>query len=232
MEVYRRRVYDAVYGFKDYAGEAERLRALIQERLPEARSLLDVACGTGKHLEQLRRRYEVAGVDLDPEQAALARERLPGLEITVADMVELDLGRRFDVVTCLFSSIGYVRSEERLRRALARLAAHLETPGLLVVEPWLTPDVYRERHVGALFVDEPELKLARMNTAGRRGSLSVMDFHYLLATPDGIERWEERHELGLFSDEQYRGALVAAGLDVEHDPEGLIGRGLYLGLRR
>ena len=48
-------LYDAIYSFKDYAGEAETLRALVEERAPGARSLLDVACGTGKHLAELRR---------------------------------------------------------------------------------------------------------------------------------------------------------------------------------
>lgn len=33
----------------------------------------------------------------------------------------------------------------------------------------------------------------------------------------------------LFNDGQYREALVAAGLSVEHEPEGLMGRGLYIG---
>ena len=58
-------IYDTVYSFKDYAAEAERVNELIQSRRPGAASLLDVACGTGKHLEQLRRWYAVEGVDLD-----------------------------------------------------------------------------------------------------------------------------------------------------------------------
>ena len=33
-------LYDAIYSFKDYAGEAETLRALVEERAPGARTLL------------------------------------------------------------------------------------------------------------------------------------------------------------------------------------------------
>jgi ubiquinone/menaquinone biosynthesis C-methylase UbiE len=70
------RFYDAIYAWKDYPAEVDRLLSIIRERVPEAGSLLDVACGTGKHLELLRDHYRVEGVDLDPEMIALARERL------------------------------------------------------------------------------------------------------------------------------------------------------------
>ena len=65
-------IYDAVYSFKDYAAEAERIHTLIQERTPGAATLLDVACGTGKHLEQLARWYEVQGLDLNEDFVAIA----------------------------------------------------------------------------------------------------------------------------------------------------------------
>ena len=68
-----------------------------------------------------------------------------------------------------------------------------------------------------------------MTISGREGSLSIMSFEYLVGTPAGIESFSERHEATLFTDEEYRAAFAAAGLVVEHDPEGLIGRGLYIG---
>jgi SAM-dependent methyltransferase len=201
---------------------------LIQERSSGARTLLDVACGTGAHLEHLAG-YEAEGLDLDPEMLAVARERLPKVAFHEGDMVDFDLGKRFDAVVCMFSSIGYVRSEERLRSAIAAMAHHLEPGGVLVVEPWLSPEVWVDRHVGAVFVDEPELKIARMNVGQREGDISIFEFEYLVGTPNGLERLNERHELGLFTVEQYLEAFRAAGLEADHDPEGPMGRGLYIG---
>jgi SAM-dependent methyltransferase len=222
------RIYDAIYAsVRDYPREAAELDRLIQERRPGARTLLDAACGTGAHLEHLTG-YEAEGLDLDPEMLAVARERLPDLAFHEGDMVAFDLGRRFDAVVCMFSSIGYVRTEERLRSAIAAMARHLEPGGVLVVEPWLTPEVWMDRHVGAVFVDEPELKIARINAAEREGNLSSFEFEYLVGTPEGVEHFTERHELGLFTVEEYLGAFRAAGLEADYDPEGPMGRGLYV----
>ncbi|TML45649.1 MAG: class I SAM-dependent methyltransferase [Actinobacteria bacterium] len=222
------RLYDAIYAsVRDYPREASELDRLIQERRPGARTLLDLACGTGAHLEHLTG-YEAEGLDLDAEMLAVARERLPNVAFHEADMADFDLGKRFDAVVCMFSSIGYVRTEERLRSATASMARHLEPGGILVVEPWLAPADWLDRHVGAVFVDEPELKIARMNIAQREGNVSIVEFEYLVGTPDGIERFSERHELGLFTVEQYLEAFRAAGLEANHDPEGPMGRGLYV----
>ena len=224
-------LYDAVYSFKDYRTESEQLHALIAERSPGASTLLDVACGTGKHLEQLRSWYGVSGLDLDPQLLAVARERLGGVELHEGDMTAFSLGRRFDVVTCLFSSIGYVGTVERLNGAVATMATHLNPGGVLIVEPWLTPEVWEADRPHLLSVDQPDLKIARMTISGREGRLAIMNFEYLIGTPAGIQAFSERHEAALFTDDEYRQAFAAAGLSVEHDPEGLIGRGLYIAQR-
>ncbi len=60
-------IYDAIYGFKDYAGEAMKIRQLIARERPGARTILDIACGTGEHARLLSPDFEVDGIDLEPK---------------------------------------------------------------------------------------------------------------------------------------------------------------------
>ena len=212
------RVYDLLYSFKDYEVEARDLVRLIHERNPGATSLLDVACGTGKHLELLRGDFsDVAGVDLNAELLAIAQERLPDVPFTAADMRTFDLGRTFDAVTCMFSSVGYLRDEADLAEAIARMAAHLGPGGVLIVDGWVRPDAWWPgTNVQALAETAGGVAAARVARTWREGDRSVLDMRYLIATADdGFEQEQERHELTLFSDEAYRAAFETASLAPE-----------------
>jgi SAM-dependent methyltransferase len=224
------RYYDKIYSFKDYRGETDRLMAIFRAHQRSAGTqLLDVACGTGRHLEYLRDVYDVEGLDLSLELLTIARQRLPGIPLHHGDMTAFDLGKTFDLVTCLFSSIGYVKTLENLARAVGCMARHLRVGGLLIIEPWFTPDTWRAGTVHAIFIDEPELKIARINTSFVMGHLSIFDLHYLVGTPPGTEHFVEHHEMGLFTTDEMHAALAAVGLEVTFDPQGLMGRGLFIG---
>lgn len=227
--------YDAIYAAigKDDAHEAQMVHDLVQQhKHSPGKRLLDVACGTGHHLVTLEQWYEVEGLDLDPRMLAIARRRCPGVRFHRGDLATFKLPQRFDVVTCLFSSIGYAGTVQRLNHALRTMSRHVVPGGVVVVEPWITPEKFEEGHLGAVFVDQRDLKIARINSSTRKAGVSVLRFHYLVGTPSGITRFTESHRLGLFAHERYVSAFREAGLDVIHDPEGLIGRGLYIGVRR
>lgn len=226
------RYYDAVYSWKDYAQEATHLKRFIAtHKRSVGNTLLDIACGTGGHVPYLRDEFAYEGLDLDPQMLALASQRFPQVVFHQGDMVDFDLGRQFDVVTCLFSSIGYVKTVLRLRQAIATMARHLRPGGALLVGAFFTPRDWHPGQPHAIFVDQPDLKLARMNVSAVDGNVAMLDFHYLVATSDGVEHFTEHHELGLFTDEEYRAAFTQAGLEVHRDDEWPGGRGMYIGTR-
>jgi len=227
--------YNAIYESmgKDYVAEAQKVHHIIgQRKKSPGNSLLEVACGTGLHASVLRKYYQVEGLDLDVEMLAVASQNYPDISFHQADMAEFDVGKQFDVVTCLFSSIGYVKTKERLNQAAQAMANHLLPGGVLIVEPWFTPEQWNPGRVSALFVDQPDLKISRMNISEIEGRLSFFIFNYLVGTPQGVEYFTERHDLGLFTHEEYLEAFRKTGLEVTHDPEGLDRRGLYIGVKQ
>lgn len=222
--------YDKLYSFKDYLDEVNKLVGMLDEKLPARnRQLLDVACGTGRHLEFLRNYFQVAGMDMSGDMLSQARKRLPGVPFYLGDLADFNLGLKFNVVTCLFSSIGYLKTLDRVERAVRCMTNHLKPGGMLVVEPWLTPEAWKPGTVHALLVEEPELKIARISTSMQDGKLSYFDMHYLVGTPQGTEHLVERHEMGLFETQELLEIFTAAGLVASFDPQGLTGRGLLIG---
>jgi len=222
--------YDKIYSFKDYEQEAKKITLIIEQRLrSEGRRLLDVACGTGKHIEYLKDEFDVEGLDISREMLEIARMRNPNVRFHQADMTDFVLCKKFDVITCLFSAIGYAKSYELAASAIACMSRHLVPGGLLIVEPWFPPEAWHAGTVHAMLIDEPDLKIARVNTSFVKGRVSYFDLHHLIGTPDGTTHVVEHHELGLFTIEEMKRMFADAGLSVTYDPEGITGRGLYVG---
>ncbi len=223
--------YDKIHAHKDYEAECAMLVSRIEEKHASAGTLLDIACGTGRHVEYLKERFSTVGMDASEEMLKRARLRNPNVVFHCGDMVRFSLPRTFDVITCLFSSIGYVRTLPRLRATIQCMADHLNLGGVLIIEPWFTPSSWRPRQVHALLIDEPDLKIARVSTSQLNGRISSFDFHYLIGTPDGTWHAVEHHELGLFRTEELIEASHRAGLSAIYDEHGLTGRGLLVGAK-
>ena len=223
--------YDHIYSMqgKDYGKEAAYVTEVIASQgQPEQSRLLDVACGTGMHLRHLREHFEVEGLDLSPDFLAMAQENNPGVPFHSGDMRDFNLERRYDVITCLFSSIGYMTSLDDLRKAIANLGGHLLPQGVLLVEPWLRPEQWNVGRVHMISVDGEDLKIVRMNTTSREGDISCFDMHYLIGTPEGVSHFNEEHRAGLYTVDQMTDAFERAGLRPEYDDRGPSGRGLYI----
>jgi SAM-dependent methyltransferase len=224
-------LYDLIYaGFKDYPAEAAQVARLIREANPGATRVLDVACGTAEHARLLTvdHGFMVDGLDLDPGFVRVARRKLPGASVHEADMMTFELPARYDVVLCLFSSIGYLRTLANVRRALERFRAHLADGGIVIVEPWFAPGVLKPGRILATVAEGKDTTVCRMSHLVIEGRLSRLHFEYLIGTPDGIERAAETHELGLFTVAEMLACFEAAGLQASYDATGVSGRGLYV----
>ena len=235
--------YDAIYtAMKDYRAEAERVRELIEANaaIPVQR-LLDVACGTGLHLQYFANYYGVAGIDLDASQLSEARRRLPDVELIQADMRYYSLGKppynqhhpligHYDAITCLFSAIGHLPTVDDLNLAIGNFARHLLPGGVMIIEPWLLPHMWREGYFSMNAVDLPDVKICRMNHSSRNGNVITLDFNFLVAHADHVKHFSEQHEVMMFSETEFHIAFALAGLESIYDPAGIStnGRGVFI----
>ena len=224
--------YDKIYHWKDYTVETSRIKELIKQyKTSQGTSLLEVGCGTGHHIQHLQDAYQCTGVDINKEMLEVAREKHPSTEFIQANMITMDLGRRFDVITCLFSSIGYVKSHSNLEKTLENFSSHLIRGGIAIIEPWFTKDVYDVGRPSITVYEDDDLKIARVNVTEIEGDVSVMDMHYLIAERGKkVKQFVDRHELGLFEVDRTLETMEDAGLVALYLPDGLMeNRGLYIG---
>lgn len=226
--------YDALYRAlgKDYGKESARITGLLdQHGVARGATLLDAACGTGGHLVHFKDAYACEGLDIERNMLNIAAERAPEVPLHQADIISFNLGKKFDAIVCLFSSIGYVPNAVRLNQTLQTFARHLNPGGVVVVEPWYTPEQWVDGHLNALYVDEPDLKVARMNVSRRDQNVSIVHFHYMIGSSDGIRTFSEPHRLTLFTRAEYEAAFRTAGFTVQFEEQGLTDRGLYIGTK-
>ncbi len=224
--------YDLLYSEKNYEREAHLLRDIITARRPGAQLVLDLACGTGAHDEYLSRYYEVDGIDLHAGYIAKACSRNSRGRYEVGDMRDFHLDRIYDVVLCLFSSIAYAQTLDGVRQVLSCAGKHLADGGLVIVEPWFVPELWLAGSVHMLQVERDGMSLCRMCDSSVRGAVSIGCCQYLVADEGRVRHFAEEHRLGLFSVKEMREAFAAAGLQVEYEEPGLIGRGLYIGRKK
>jgi ubiquinone/menaquinone biosynthesis C-methylase UbiE len=225
--------YDEIYGFKDYAAAARLILTNIEALNPRAKTLLDVACGTGRHLEYIQEKYTCEGLDINEDMLVKARARCPEVPFHLGNMVNFDLGRTFDVITLLFSSIAYVKHRDNLIRTICNLERHLGSGGVMLIEPLFTPENYWTGRIVANHVDLPKLKICWMYaTAPAKNNVISQNISWMIGTPSGVETFEEVHEWGLFSADDWQAAFDAASLDHDYDPVGPFNRGMYILTRK
>ncbi len=223
-------LYDMLYStLKDYEGEAQALGRVLRRANPACRTILDVGCGTGEHARLLAADgFAVDGLDLDPAFVRIASAKHPEGRFFEADMADFDLEPRYDAVTCLFSSIAYLKTLDRVRSALRCFREHLAPGGVVVVEPWLPPGKLDLGRVVRNTVEGEGVQVTRVSRVEVDGPLCRLRFDYEITDGTSTRRASEVHELGLFTPAEMLDAFRSAGLDAEHDPIGLTDRGLFV----
>lgn len=103
-----------------------------------AKSLLDVACGTGDLTILLADDFDVTGTDLSEEMLNIATEKAADAKVKIpfeqANMMDLYTFDNFDVITCFDDSICYLGDEDELYIAAKQAYDHLNPGGKYIFD--------------------------------------------------------------------------------------------------
>jgi 2-polyprenyl-3-methyl-5-hydroxy-6-metoxy-1,4-benzoquinol methylase len=102
-------------------------------------SVLDIACGAGRHAISLARHgFRVTANDLSNyllgEAEKEARNEGIDLELSCCDMRSINLDRRFDLIVQLFSSFGYFETDEEDQAVIRNVSGMLQPDGWYVLD--------------------------------------------------------------------------------------------------
>ncbi len=137
-------LYLEVYSHRDNDEAAHCIHTILSLsgldlKNPESLSVLDIACGAGRHaLELARLGYRVTGNDLSPflleEARKSAMNSLVSLKLTCCDMRNIPSSGHYDLVVQLFTSFGYFDLKEDDQLVLNRAYGALQHGGWYVLD--------------------------------------------------------------------------------------------------
>jgi SAM-dependent methyltransferase len=221
--------YDLLYQDKDYPGEAQFVARLLDRCLgkpAEQVEVLDLACGTGRHAEQLSRMgYRVEGSDLSAEMIALARSRAKGLDLPIRFYNESfqscdRIGRQYDALIAMFSAIDYLTVYEDLARSLANIRGLLREGGVFIFDFWngnavlntYSPARVKRSQKGDLAVIR--ISNTSLDTVSQ---VATVKFEFILLRLGSIVReFSEIHRIRYFFAQEMMDLLTGNGFEVVH----------------
>ncbi|MFZ2142992.1 MAG: class I SAM-dependent methyltransferase [Xanthobacteraceae bacterium] len=186
--------YDLLYADKDYVAEVAFVRDIIQRHKPNARSILDLGCGSARHaVEFARAGLMVTGVERSSDMIARAKDRIGRLSPDLCGLLTLVEGdatnyaatTRYDVVVSLFHVVSYQTSNNALAGIFrcARLA--LSASGLFVFDFWYGPAVLtKQPAVRVRRVATPNVRLTRIAEPEHQFDRNVVNIKYTIMTVD------------------------------------------------
>lgn len=212
--------YDKVYADKDYEAESQAVARIIKKTNTNYKKILDMCCGTGKHLSFLQKEFECSGLDINENMIEVAKSRV-SCNFYIGDMKNFVINEKFDVIVCLFGSIAYNLNLQSLYATLENCKKHLNTKGSILIEPFVFKNYLKTgfytRTVGDVYIE---------SNVKKENNICILEKKYNVNN----EIIEKKYELALYDDNEYVSALEDNDFKIEkiHFPEGNF-QMLYIG---
>ena len=208
--------YDKIYAELEYDKDVEFLTWLIDKhKQSDGNRLLDVACGTGNHAQYLVENFSVLGVDKSEDMLAIAREKVKEAEFRLDNMQTFDLGEQFDVILCMFSSIGYNTSYDQLETTLRNFHNHLRPGGVLIFDTWFHKRGWIEGFMNINTVIEDNLQVARISQSRSKGDVGNFNMVFVIKDKGQIDFEIDQHKLLIIDIDKVKNIMEIIGFTTE-----------------
>lgn len=199
--------YDLIYQEKNYPSEALYTSQLIKQHLPQAHTILDLGCGTGRYEQEFSKLgYHITGVDFsrDMLDEAYRNKRAKQNTLIHADIRNVRLDKTFDVVISLFHVMSYQVKDEDILSTMQTANEHLLPGGLFLFDFWFeggvvaSPPYYREKlfHEGNIEIFKKSMPLIQEDEKKVTVNISLTINDMLT---DKITQLSEKHIMRYFS---------------------------------
>jgi SAM-dependent methyltransferase len=208
----------------EYAQWCAHVVAMIEKHAKrEVRTLLNLGCGGGKNVYNLKRRYTVTGLDLSEPMLANARKLNPECTFVHGDMRDFSLSERFDAIL-IDDAVAYMTSREDLLRLFRAAYRHLEPGGVVIVSPDGTKETFVQN----------ETRVSHAEAKARPEGVDVVFIEnnydpdptddtyeglivYLIRESGKLRIEVDQHTLGIFAADVWPTLLREAGFEVDDD---------------
>jgi SAM-dependent methyltransferase len=219
--------YDLLYKDKDYRGEVDYIKELLQQFSPAGRSILDLGCGTGAHDVLLcRQGYSVDGVDMSEamllkaaEKIAASPELASSLRFHHGDIRTVRLGTTVDIVLSLFHVMSYQTRNDDFMAAVSTAKQHLNPHGVFLFDCWYGPAVLTDRPtVRVKRLEDDAIKITRIAEPRLYPEKNVVDVNYTVfitrKDTDAIKELHETHTMRYLFSPEVEMMMAQAGFTI------------------
>ena len=147
----------------------------IENTLKPEGLILDLACGTGRHIIPLSKEgYDVVGLDISRNLLKIAKTRLSSIQLVRADMRHLPFkSAAFVAAVSMDTSFGYLPTEEEDMQSLMELRQTLKQNGTFIVDVFNREQLmkkYAAKHsVNSKQREYPSFYLSQKRTVDKNG---------------------------------------------------------------
>ena len=145
---------DATTNYADWCNQVTRLIRQYSKR--DVHTLLNMGCGGGKNVFNLKNQFAVTGIDISRAMLDLARQLNPECQFVLGDMRNCSLGQEFDAIL-VDDAVSYMASRADLAAVAQNAYRHLRAGGIMVVEPDFTKETFQQNRTRVTYAN-PKVK--------------------------------------------------------------------------